>query len=98
MATKTLTVVIDEDGNECLYIDGSCAAAKQVAECEAIYATDLAAAANDQLCILNHLTLGGIIGEGGIMDEWPDELEDLDEVGLIPTVTSYDDRQRWRNL
>ena len=62
-----LTVVCDGDSNECLYTDG---AAWPCRGCTAVYAGDLAEAADRQPVLIRHECVEWV------HDEWPDRLED----------------------
>lgn len=51
---KELTVVIDQDGNECLYINGECW--ERTGE-NTVYAVDLATAAGKDPVLLKHVAV-----------------------------------------
>jgi hypothetical protein len=63
---KTLTVVIDEDSDECLYIDGK---AWDSAGERTVYACDVAKAAGEEPFLFRHVLIDGH------HLEWPDTLE-----------------------
>jgi hypothetical protein len=71
---KTLTVVIDEDSDECLYIDGK--AWKEKGE-TTVYACDVAKAAGEEPFLFRHVAIDGY------HLEWPDTLE----AALVPAYT-----------
>lgn len=68
MIIKKLTVLIDQDGNECLYIDGKC---WQHTGETTVYAVDLAEAADGEAVTLDHVPV--TVPEDA---EWPTSLED----------------------
>lgn len=70
---KQLTVVIDQDANECLYINGKCWSATGETT---VYATDLAAAAAGEPVILRHIALN-IPEHVSFSDVWPESLGDV---------------------
>lgn len=64
-----LTVVIDPNGNECLYVNGC--VWESVGEIS-VYTCDLVAAAGDCLIDLKHVSCAEV-------DDWPEKLHDLAE-------------------
>ena len=68
MTAKSLVVLIDQDGNECLYIDGKCW--EHTGE-TTVYATDLAYAADGNAVTLRHLAVDVLERA-----KWPSELKD----------------------
>ena len=65
--TRELTVVIDPDGNECLYINGD--VWDSTGE-TTVYATDLAAASNEEPCLFRHVAIDHVF------DDWPLTLDE----------------------
>ena len=63
---KTLAIVIDENHDECLYIDGK---AWSSTGADAVYACDIAEAAGDEPVLIRHVLIDFAHGE------WPDSLE-----------------------
>lgn len=64
---KTLTIVIDENAHECLYIDGTA----WEFQCEVtVYACDIASAAGDEPVRIVHQPIEFY------HDQWPDKLDD----------------------
>lgn len=64
---KTLTVVIDEDSNECLYIDGNSWESKGE---KTVHSCDVAEAAGDQPILFRHVSIDFY------HHDWPDTLEE----------------------
>lgn len=63
---KTLTIVIDEDSYECLYIDGKAWGSKGEMT---VYACEIAEAAGDEPVLIRHVPIEWE------HKEWPDTLE-----------------------
>ena len=63
---KTLTIVIDEDASECLYIDGKSWKAKGEMT---VYACDIAEAAGGEPVLIRHVPIEFR------HENWPDTLE-----------------------
>ena len=63
---KTVTIVIDEDSFECLYINGVIWPSKGE---WSVYAVDIAKAAGDEPVLIRHVPIDFA------HEEWPDSLE-----------------------
>jgi hypothetical protein len=63
---KTLTVVIDDDANECLYIDGKAWASTGDIT---VYAGNIAEASGDEPVLIRHVSIDFH------HEQWPDALE-----------------------